>query len=147
MGIRRYAVGFDGTANHAGTTPMGVREDALVASAPMIRFVRDLAVELGIVGTIGDFKVYPGAPNVIPERVEMIVEIRGLDSAVLDQAESIIAKEAQKLGGRFDPVVEKPPVTADDVVVQAITAGCETLGLPTLTMASGAGHDLSLIHI
>ncbi len=141
VGIRRYAVGFDGTANHAGTTPMGVREDALVASAPMIRFVRDLAVELGIVGTIGDFKVYPGAPNVIPERVEMIVEIRGLDSAVLDQAESIIAKEAQKLGGRFDPVVEKPPVTADAVVVQAITAGCETLGLPTLTMASGAGHD------
>ncbi|MEM9776598.1 MAG: M20 family metallo-hydrolase [Chloroflexota bacterium] len=141
VGIRRYAVRFDGTANHAGTTPMASREDALVMSAPMIRFVRDLAVELGIVGTIGDFKVYPGAPNVIPERVEMIVEIRGLDAAVLDQAQTIIQKEAETLGGRFEPVVIKPPVDADKVVQDAIAAACANLNLKTLTMSSGAGHD------
>lgn len=141
VGIRRYGVRFNGTANHAGTTPMAVREDALVMAAPMIRFVRDLAVELGIVGTIGDFKVYPGAPNVIPERVEMIVEIRGLDAVVLDNAQAILQKEAQSLGASFDTVVIKPPVKADDVVRQAIETACTNLELPTLTMSSGAGHD------
>ncbi|MEM8862716.1 MAG: hydantoinase/carbamoylase family amidase, partial [Chloroflexota bacterium] len=116
VGIRRYAVRFDGTANHAGTTPMASREDALVAAAPMIRFVRDLAVELGIVGTIGDFKVFPGAPNVIPERVDMIVEIRGLDAPILDQAQEIIQREVETSGGRFETVVIKPPVAADKIV-------------------------------
>ncbi|MFT5193732.1 MAG: N-carbamoyl-L-amino-acid hydrolase [Cellvibrionaceae bacterium] len=141
VGIRRYGVRFDGTANHAGTTPMATRDDALVMAAPMIRFVRDLAVELGIVGTIGDFKVYPGAPNVIPDRVEMIVEIRGLDVDVLDQAQAIIQKEAESLGGSFDPVVIKPPVTADAIVQDAIGLACAKLHLETLTMSSGAGHD------
>ncbi|MFK7803591.1 MAG: M20 family metallo-hydrolase [Anaerolineae bacterium] len=141
VGIRRYAVRFDGTANHAGTTPMGAREDALVMAAPMIRFVRDLAVELGIVGTIGDFKVFPGAPNVIPERADMIVEIRGLDAKVLDEAQKLVQKEAESLGGSFDPVVIKPPVTADAVVRDAIGLACAKLELETLTMASGAGHD------
>ena len=141
VGIRRYGVRFDGTANHAGTTPMAAREDALVMAAPMIRFVRDLAIELGIVGTIGDFKVYPGAPNVIPERVELIVEIRGLDASVLDQAQAILQKEAESLGASFDTVVIKPPVTADDVVRQAIETACQTLNLPTISMSSGAGHD------
>ncbi len=141
VGIRRYAVRFDGMANHAGTTPMASREDALVAAAPMIQFVRDLAVELGIVGTIGDFKVYPGAPNVIPERVEMIVEIRGLDAAILDDAQDLIRGEAQSFGGEFDPVVIKPPVEADMIVRDSISAACAKLNLETLTMPSGAGHD------
>lgn len=141
VGIRRYGVRFDGTANHAGTTPMAVREDALVMAAPLIRFVRDVAVELGIVGTVGDFKVYPGAPNVIPERVEMIIEIRGLDTDVLDQAAAILQKETLALGGSFDTVVVKPPVAADGMVRQAIEAACDKLALPTLTMSSGAGHD------
>ena len=141
VGIRRFGIRFDGTANHAGTTPMAAREDALVMAAPMIRFVRDLAVELGIVGTIGDFKVYPGAPNVIPERVEMIVEIRGLDRTVLDNAQSILQQEAESLNASFDIVVIKPPVEADDVVRQAIKNACEIWDLPTLTMSSGAGHD------
>ncbi|MEM8861395.1 MAG: hydantoinase/carbamoylase family amidase, partial [Chloroflexota bacterium] len=141
VGIRRYAVRFDGTANHAGTTPMASREDALVAAAPMIRFVRDLAVELGIVGTIGDFKVFPGAPNVIPERVDMIVEIRGLDAPILDQAQEIIQKEVETIGGRFETVVIKPSVAADKIVQNAIQTACQNLNISTLTMSSGAGHD------
>jgi len=141
VGIRRYAMQFNGTANHAGTTPMAVREDALVMAAPMIHFVQDLAVELGIVGTIGDFKVYPGATNVIPERVELTVEIRGLDSAILDQAEEIIEAEAAKLGGRCSTVSHKPPVQTASKIQQAIASTCTKLGLEYLTMPSGAGHD------
>ena len=141
VGIRRYAVRFDGQANHAGTTPMAVRRDALVMASPMIQFVNDMAVELGIVGTIGRFQVYPGAPNVIPECVEMIVEIRGPDVAVLDQARGLIEQQAAKLGGQAETVVEKPPVKADAVIQQATRIACKKLGLNTHDMSSGAGHD------
>ena len=141
VGIRRYAVRFDGQANHAGTTPMAQRHDALLMAAPMAQFVNDMAIELGIVGTIGSFQVYPGAPNVIPERVEMIVEIRGADVAVLDQARGLIQQHAAKLGGSTDTVVEKPPVTADPIIQQAIREAGTTLGLKLHDMSSGAGHD------
>lgn len=148
VGIRRYAVTFRGVANHAGTTPMSSRQDALVMAAPLVRVVQNIAVELGIVGTIGDFSVYPGAPNVIPERVELIVEIRGGETAVLDQAAALIEQEAVKLGGAFTPVVQKPPVQTDPRIREAITAACEKLGLATLTMPSGAGHDaMNMSHI
>lgn len=141
VGIRRYGVRFDGQANHAGTTPMAERQDALVQAAPMISFINELAVELGIVGTIGRFQVYPGAPNVIPERVEMIVEIRGAETAVLDQARELIVQQASRLGGQAETVVEKPPVAADGIIQQAIRQACQKLDLTTHDMSSGAGHD------
>lgn len=141
VGIRRYRARFSGTANHAGTTPMHERDDALVAAAPLIGRVREVAVELGIIATVGDFKVRPGAPNVIPERVDAVVEIRGLDGAVLDRAAALIHEETVRLGGQFDPIVDKPPVQTDPSIQRAIAAACEKLGLAHLTMSSGAGHD------
>ncbi len=141
VGIRRYAVQFDGQANHAGTTPMAERRDALIMAAPMAQFVHELAVELGIVGTVGRFQVFPGAPNVIPEKVEMVVEIRGADTAVLDDARRLIQKKVGKLGGQVETVIEKPPVQADPIIQKAIREGCERLGLTTHDMSSGAGHD------
>ena len=145
VGIRRYTVTFHGKANHAGTTPMHGRQDALLMAAPLISFVNNLAIELDIVGTIGDFNVYPGAPNVIPERVDLIIEIRGLHTDVLDQAKSILATEVGKMGGTFSTVVEKPPVTADTIVKEALTTACAKLNLSTLSMPSGAGHDAMVI--
>ena len=145
VGIRRYAVTFQGYANHAGTTPMHRRQDALVAAAPFITFVRDLAIAHQIVGTIGTLTVHPGAPNVIPDRVEMIVETRGLDAAVLDQAEAALAEQARALGAQIANVVSKPPVQCDQGVVGALGAACESLNLTSLHMPSGAGHDAMCI--
>jgi N-carbamoyl-L-amino-acid hydrolase len=141
VGIRRYAVTFPGYANHAGTTPMHRRQDALVAAAPFVTFVHDLAVEHGIVATIGTLTVHPGAPNVIPGRVDLIVETRGLDAAVLDQVAAALAERARAAGATFATVVSKPPVPADPSVVGALIAACGTLGLASLAMPSGAGHD------
>jgi N-carbamoyl-L-amino-acid hydrolase len=141
VGIRRHAVTFQGYANHAGTTPMHRRQDALVAAAPFITFVRDLAVGHDVVGTIGTLTVQPGAPNVIPGRVELIVEIRGLDSAVLDQVETALREQARQAGARFAAVVGKPPVQADPSVIGALIEACRSLGLAALQMPSGAGHD------
>jgi N-carbamoyl-L-amino-acid hydrolase len=141
VGIRRYAVTFQGYANHAGTTPMHRRQDALVAAAPFITFVRDLAVAHGVVGTIGTLTVQPGAPNVIPGRVELIVETRGLDSAVLDEVEKTLEEQARGVGAHIATVVGKPPVQADPGVVGALAAACDAIGLAALRMPSGAGHD------
>ncbi len=141
VGIRRYAVAFQGYANHAGTTPMHRRQDALVAAAPFITFVRNLAVEHTIVGTIGMLTVSPGAPNVIPGRVELIAEIRGLDPAILDAVEIALAERARGAGASFATVISKPPVHTDARVVAALMAACEALGLNCMRMPSGAGHD------
>jgi N-carbamoyl-L-amino-acid hydrolase len=141
VGIRRYAVTFQGYANHAGTTPMHRRQDALVAAAPFITAVRALAVAHDVVGTIGTLTVHPGAPNVIPGRVELIVETRGLDPGVLDQVETALAERARSAGARFATVVNKPPVQADVQVVGALAAACEALGVAYIHMPSGAGHD------
>jgi N-carbamoyl-L-amino-acid hydrolase len=141
VGIRRYLVTFHGYANHAGTTTMERRQDALVAAAPFIPLVREVAIAHGIVGTIGKVAVLPGAPNVIPGKVELHLEIRGLDEAVLDQAEAALRQAAQNAGATFVPLSNKPPVKADPRLLTAIAHACDELALPYLPMPSGAGHD------
>ena len=141
VGIRRYLVTFHGYANHAGTTNMDRRQDALVAAAPFITLVREVAVAHGIVGTIGKLTVLPGAPNVIPGKVEVHLEIRGLTDDVLDQAEAQLQAAAHAAHAAFAAVSNKPPVQSDPRLLTAIAAACADLALPALTMPSGAGHD------
>ena len=141
VGIRRYLVTFHGYANHAGTTNMDRRQDALVAAAPFITLVREVAVAHGIVGTIGKLTVLPGAPNVIPGKVEVHLEIRGLTEGVLDQAEAQLQAAAHAAHANFAAVSNKPPVQADPRLLTAIANACADLALPALTMPSGAGHD------
>lgn len=141
VGIRRYFVHFEGQANHAGTTGMARRRDALVMAAPFILAVRDAAVAHNIVGTVGRIEVHPNAPNVIPGRVVLDVEIRWLDEAVLDRVEEVLLTEAARCGGTLRRGHRKEPVLADPRLMAAIERGCEALGLRTLRMPSGAGHD------
>lgn len=141
VGIRRYRVTFTGSANHAGTTPMEIREDALVMAAPFVLAVREIAIEHGIVGTVGMLQVSPGASNVIPGHVELSCEIRGLDDARLDLVEETLRQEAATHGGELSPVSAKAPVASDPLVVAAIAAACERAGLSARQMPSGAGHD------
>jgi N-carbamoyl-L-amino-acid hydrolase len=145
VGIRRYTVTFNGYANHAGATPMVARQDALVMAAPFILAVRDVAVAQGIVGTVGLLHLQPGSPNVIPGRVELNMEIRGLHETELDQAEAELAWQAKKAGAEFQPVSSKPPVKSDPRLLEALTAACDDLDLPYRRMPSGAGHDAMCI--
>jgi N-carbamoyl-L-amino-acid hydrolase len=141
VGIRRYQAVFQGYANHAGTTPMTGRQDALVMAAPFIVAVRDSAVAHDIVGTIGTIWLEPGAPNVIPGRVELGVEIRGLDEGILDQAEEDLGRQAQQAGGTFRRLSSKAPTLSDSRLLEVLAASCEALGLAYQRMPSGAGHD------
>lgn len=141
VGIRRYLVTYTGYANHAGTTTMDRRQDALVMAAPLIGQVREVAVRHGIVGTIGKVDVTPGAPNVIPGKVVLHLEIRGLDEAVLDAAETELGAYAVLQGGNFTRVSTKAAVQADERLLGAFTAAATELGLSHRRLPSGAGHD------
>jgi len=141
VGIRRYLVTYTGYANHAGTTTMDRRQDALVMAAPLIGQVREVAVRHGIVGTIGKVEVTPGAPNVIPGKVVLHLEIRGLVEEVLDAAEAELDAYAVLQGGNFTCVSTKAAVQADERLLDAFTAAATGLGLSARRLPSGAGHD------
>ncbi len=140
-GIRRYEVTVDGYANHAGTTLMQDRQDALVMAAPYILQVKAVAEQHGIVGTVGKMDILPGSPNVIPGQVIINLEIRGLDEGVLDLAERQLEAEAGKLQAAFVQTSNKPSVDSHPLLVQALVAACEDNGYAYARMASGAGHD------
>jgi beta-ureidopropionase / N-carbamoyl-L-amino-acid hydrolase len=141
VGIRRYKVLFQGYANHAGTTPMAGRQDALVMAAPFILAVREIAMAHGIVGTIGTLRLQPGAPNVIPGQVELNLEIRGLHAEVLDAAETELSQQVRQSGGEFQRLSAKSSTISDPRLLEVLVAACNELNLPYQRMASGAGHD------
>ena len=141
VGLRRYTATFKGLANHAGTTPMTERQDALVMAAPFIIAVHDTAVAHGIVGTVGMVHVLPGTPSVIPGRAELSVETRGLSETSLDAAERQLSHAARESGGQFSAISKKPPARSDPRLLDALTSTCEELGVAYQLMPSGAGHD------
>jgi N-carbamoyl-L-amino-acid hydrolase len=141
VGIRRYLATFHGSANHAGTTPMAVRSDALVMAAPLIGAVRETALAHAIVGTVGTVQIHPNAPNVIPGLVQIGLELRGLDEQVLDLAEQELAQRTAALGGSMARQSRKEPVRCDEQLIAIIAQSCRELGLPARRMPSGAGHD------
>jgi len=148
VGLRSYAVTFQGYANHAGTTPMDRRQDALLPAAAYIPAVNRIAVAHGIVGTVGELHLQPNASNVIPGRVNLVAEIRGLDEAVLDRAEAELAHTAHELGASFEVLSREPSVKSDERLTAALAEACRDLKLPYRRMSSGAGHDAaSIAHI
>ena len=140
-GIRRYEVTVNGYANHAGTTLMQDRQDALVMAVPYVLRVKAVAEQHGIVGTVGKMDILPGSPNVIPGQVIINLEIRGLDECVLDAAEGQLRDEAHKLQADFVQTSYKPPVDSAEPLVQALVQACQVHGYKYTRMASGAGHD------
>jgi beta-ureidopropionase / N-carbamoyl-L-amino-acid hydrolase len=145
VGIRRYTATFAGRANHAGTTAMADRSDALVMAAPFVIGVRDAAVAAGVVGTVGVLRARPGAPNVVPGHVELEAEVRGPDEAVLDRVEADIGALAERQGGRLTRTSASPLVRSHPEMVAALEASARQLGLPCRRLYSWAGHDAMVI--
>ena len=145
VGFRRYRLVFPGTANHAGTTPMDKRDDALIKAARFTLGVKETAEKYGIVGTVGTLQVNPGAPNVIPGSVEITFEMRGLDDSVIDAAQKELNSLSDDLKASFDEYSHKPPVISSEEIVRALEEGCRRAGLDYIVMPSGAGHDANLM--
>jgi acetylornithine deacetylase/succinyl-diaminopimelate desuccinylase-like protein len=128
---------FTGTAGHAGTTPMDVREDALVQAAEFVLHVRDVAGGIeGAVATVGQVTVEPGGTNVIPGRVVLSVDARAPDTERLDRLAAALEIE--------EPIRTEPSPMAEEIRA-ALRAELERLGVPVLELPSGAGHDAGIL--
>lgn len=145
VGFRRYRLVFSGRANHAGTTPMDKRDDALVKAARFVLAVKETAEKYGIVGTVGTLSVNPGAPNVIPGSVELTFELRGLDDSVIDRSQQELEALSRGLDASSEKYSHKPPIISDNVIVAALEEGCRRAQLDYVVMPSGAGHDANLM--
>lgn len=150
VGINWWDVTVEGFANHAGTTPMDKRQDALLAAAHLIIAVNNVVTgEPGRqVGTVGRISAVPGAPNVIPGKVLMSLELRDLSAEKIDSLFKEIMKEAdviaEKTGTKisFDPIeATAVPAPTDPEIKKIISESAEDLGLSYMLMPSGAGHD------
>jgi N-carbamoyl-L-amino-acid hydrolase len=149
VGIERYKVRVDGFANHAGTTPMDQRRDALLTASRIVDAVNSIATETEgrQVATVGTIEAHPGAPNVIPGRVELTVEMRDLDMGKIARLQSAIEAEARRLASRnetsvsFEKYYESRGALADDRLREVVRRSAEALGCSTLSLPSGAGHD------
>ena len=150
VGIRHWDVTVEGSPNHAGTTPMDKRQDALLAAAHFILAVnREVTRQPGRqVGTVGRIRADPGAPNVIPGRVILSLELRDLSQEKIEALFERIKEEAEaiekKTGTRFsfEPVDDASvPALMDEKLQKLIAEASTELGLSCLFMPSGAGHD------
>ncbi|MFK8042751.1 Zn-dependent hydrolase, partial [Congregibacter sp.] len=150
VGIRQWDVTIDGVANHGGTTPMRQRNDALVAASKMVIATNSIATELEgrQVATVGRIQAFPGAPNVVPGKVAMSLEIRDLDAEKMQQVFELIEAQAQDIAKASDVSVSfeerdvaSPPALTDIRIRDLIAESTEALGYSYQRMPSGAGHD------
>jgi hydantoinase/carbamoylase family amidase len=152
-GMARTTVTLEGEANHAGTTPMAGRKDALVAAAEVVLAVRAAADAAGppAVGTVGRLTVAPGATNVVPGRTEFTVEFRTPDSGLLTdlcarcEADVHRAASARGLSHRVAPWDRKDPVPLDEGIRQTVAEAIAARGHEPFAMPSGAGHDAMIL--
>jgi len=149
VGIKRWNCVVTGFANHAGTTPMNRRKDALAAASKDVLAVRDVvrAEEGSQVGNVGYVKVAPGAINVIPGRAEFPVELRDLDAAKVDRMWEHIQQrfaevdKAENVETRCNLLDHSEPAHADANLQTAIRETAKSLGLATTDLPSLAGQD------
>ena len=150
VGIRWWDVTIEGLANHAGTTPMNRRWDAMVSAAEYILAVNRVAISMpgGQVATVGRIRAEPGAPNVIPGEVVLSLEIRDLSAIKMQRVFDKISREAERIAdARFTPIrhaeigVASLPAPTDERMRRIIASSADDLGLSFKFMPSGAGHD------
>jgi acetylornithine deacetylase/succinyl-diaminopimelate desuccinylase-like protein len=139
-GIVGYARGelvIEGTAGHAGTTPMASRDDALVLAAPEILRVRDAALGIpGAVATVGQVDVEPGGANVIPSRVRLSLDVRAPDAERLDALVAAVG---------FEPDYRVEPAAFSGRARAALADAIAARRLPAVELPSGAGHDAGIL--
>lgn len=148
VGQSRLRVEFVGQAGHAGTTPMDCRCDAMVCAARFIRMVRRIGQSIpDIRATVGQLIVTPNAPNVIPERVEVSLDIRHADDGVRDEAVERCLAEGTRIAKSDNAsfrVLEdspQPAVQVDPTLTTTLAEAAERLGVSPMRLPSGAGHD------
>lgn len=153
VAIHRYDVVIEGQVNHAGTTPMNERHDAMVAASQLTLAVRDIASRRQgrQVGTVGRIEIEPNSPNVIPGKATMSVEFRDLSEAVLKELGDAVKARAGEIAKETGTTINltlastNVPAMATSGIQAAIGRAAEQAGLKTMRLPSGAGHDAQQI--
>jgi hydantoinase/carbamoylase family amidase len=147
-GARRGWVRFEGQANHAGTTPMHLRADALLAAAHAVLAVERLATDgPASVATSGVIQAHPGNANVVAGRSAVSFDIRSMDEAALDAAVSRLRSEVDRIAALTGTTADLAAVSSAAAVQchpalrSAVSEACASLGQASTELASGAGHD------
>jgi N-carbamoyl-L-amino-acid hydrolase len=149
VGIKQWEVTVSGFQNHAGTTAMDQRHDALLSTARFVEMVNRVVRSIPgrQVGTVGRIQAFPGAPNVIPGKVVCTLELRDLDDKKVDTMYTRIAKEAAAIGGQngtqfaYSELHANVAAPSDPRMRKLIADSAAALGLSSRGMPSGAGHD------
>lgn len=150
VGIEWWEITIEGFANHAGSTPMDMRQDALLAASRLIVAVNDVinSYEGRQVGTVGRIEAEPGAPNVIPGKVVLSLEIRDLSYQKMMKLYQDIRQKAAEIAKSsstkvtFEPLnLSSKPALTDKKIQDKIVASAKQLNLSFKPMQSGAGHD------
>jgi N-carbamoyl-L-amino-acid hydrolase len=151
-GIRRFSVVVSGEVNHAGTTPMALRKDGLIAAAYLIVDAEKIICqEKNAVGTVGYISVSPNMANVVPGPVELIAEVRSIDPATIERiGENLKRRAAEIADERQTPIsmellTDAHPVQADPRLIEITTQACLETAPGALALPSGAGHDATQI--
>jgi allantoate deiminase len=148
VGQSRLGFRFTGQANHAGTTPMNLRRDALAAAAEWMTAVETVARETeGLVATIGKIRVEPDAGNVIPGVVDLSLDVRHMSDRTRSHCVQELIRSAKAIAQRRGLEVEwlekmnERSVVMDTILSSDLLAAVEAAGFPARRMPSGAGHD------
>jgi N-carbamoyl-L-amino-acid hydrolase len=149
VGMRRKAITITGLANHAGTTPMDMRQDALVAAAQIVLAVRDIARRMpsSPVATVGYLNVLPNAVNIVPGKVELSVDMRDLSNECLEEMLEQLRQDVQAIATETNTKIDiaallcVEPTLAAPQVQTTIESICQQLGLSYCHLPSRAGHD------
>ncbi len=154
VGIRRIEIIFEGAANHAGTTPMHLRRDALVAAAMTVSSVRLVAQRLAseggayFVATVGIVSVEPNASNIVPGRCRLVIDIRSTDPSLIERFIKTVDEESSRHAAETDvsrdpltTLSHSAPVVCDPRLRERLYASSRELGLSAIDLPSGAGHD------
>jgi beta-ureidopropionase / N-carbamoyl-L-amino-acid hydrolase len=153
VAIQRYRAVITGLANHAGTTPMAERQDALIAASHLTLAVREIVTARAgrQVGTVGHLDVEPNAPNVIPGVVRLTIELRDLSTTMLDALAGDIRARAGKIASDTRTAIEisslggNPPAVALEEVQRVIERAASSMRLSAARLPSGAGHDAQMM--
>ena len=151
-GASRVNVQFRGTAGHAGTVPMALRQDALCGAAELILLVEELArATPGLVATVGQINVTPGATNVIPGETILSLDLRHQDDHVRQACVNELHSRASTIAATRQLVVSweelqsRPAVAMDPSLRNQLKQAILTTGTTPLELASGAGHDAAIM--
>lgn len=156
-GITRIEIIVEGRADHAGTTPMGTRADALAAAARLVTGVEALAKSLSegrghFTATVGEFSIEPNAANVVPSRARLLIDARAEHRTAMDVFAASIEQMAEQVARETGTAIAPPrrisdtmPMPGDALLLDVLDAACEVAGASHRRMASGAGHDTAFM--